>query len=137
VCLIIPLCNAIDQPAITTILNKIRDSDYIMNDLEDCLKPYAGKELRLITNDPRIGLIIIDEVCQAILEYYVFDARIYKGKEVNTHYFEKRFGVTGISTSLGYAENWFGRLPKRGVKQFIINLAILNISLTKVLNKKV
>jgi hypothetical protein len=74
------LC-VIDQPAITTILNKIRDSDYIMNDLEDCLKPYAGKELRLITNDPRIGLIIIDEVCQAILEYYVFDARTYKGKE--------------------------------------------------------
>ena len=38
--------------------------------------------------------------------------------KLNTHYFEKRFGVTGISTSLGYAENWFGRLPKRGVKQF-------------------
>nr|ABO47829.1 hypothetical protein [Johanseniella A1345] len=38
--------------------------------------------------------------------------------KLNTHQFEKRFGVVGVSTSLGYAENWFGRLPKRGVKQF-------------------
>jgi hypothetical protein len=75
------LC-AVEQPAITQILNRIRDSDPITNNLEDCLKPYAGKELRLITNDPAGGLIIVDEVCQAILEYYVFDARFYKGKDI-------------------------------------------------------
>lgn len=75
------LC-AVEQQTITQILNRIRDSDPITNNLEDCLKPYAGKELRLITNDPSGRLIILDEVCQAILEYYVFDARFYKGKDV-------------------------------------------------------
>ena len=38
--------------------------------------------------------------------------------KLNTHLFEKRFGVTGISISLGYSKEWFGRLPKQGKKQF-------------------
>jgi len=80
------LCG-VDQSAITQMLNKIRDSDPIMNDLEDCLKSYAGKELRLITNDLGGRLIILDEVCQAILEYYAFDARSYTGKEIAVNNF--------------------------------------------------
>ena len=70
------------QQTITQILNRIRDFDPITNTLEDCLKPYAGKELRLITNDPQGRVIIVDEVCQAILEYYAFDARSYDGKDL-------------------------------------------------------
>jgi hypothetical protein len=38
--------------------------------------------------------------------------------KLNTHLFEKRFGVTGISKSLGYADGWFGDLAKKGVNQF-------------------
>jgi hypothetical protein len=72
----------IDQPAITNLLNKIRDSDPITKDIEESLKPYAGKDWRLITNDSQGRLIIVDEVCQAVVEYYALDARSYKGKEV-------------------------------------------------------
>ena len=71
-----------EQPVITNILNKIRDSDPILNDLEECLKPYAGKDWRLISNDLQGRVIIIDDLCQAIVEYYALDARTYKGKEV-------------------------------------------------------
>lgn len=38
--------------------------------------------------------------------------------KLQNYTFEKRFGVTGVSESLGYAKQWFGRLPKQGVKQF-------------------
>ena len=77
----------VDQPVITNLLNKVRDSDPILNDLEDCLKLYAGNDLRLISNDSQGRLIIIDEVCQAILEYYAFDARSYKGKDIAVNNF--------------------------------------------------
>lgn len=46
-------------------MNRIRDSDPITNNLEDCLQPYAGQDLRLISNDPSGGLIIVDEVCKS------------------------------------------------------------------------
>lgn len=72
----------IDQPAITQLLNKIRSSDPITNDLEECLKPFGGDDLRLITNDLQNRLIIPDDACQAIVEYYAFDARKYKGQKV-------------------------------------------------------
>jgi hypothetical protein len=42
------------------------------NDLSECLKPFAGEELRLETNDLQGMLIIPDEVCQAVVEYYAF-----------------------------------------------------------------
>lgn len=70
------------QPVITNLLNKVRDSDPILNDLEECLKPYAGKDLRLISNDLQGRLIIPDEACQAVAEYYAFEARDYAGKNV-------------------------------------------------------
>ena len=38
--------------------------------------------------------------------------------KLHNYNFEKRFGVAGISEALGYSKEWFGRLPKQGVKQF-------------------
>jgi hypothetical protein len=70
------------QQTITQVLNRIRDSDAIANDLPGSLKPFAGKELRLITNEANGSRFIIDEVCQAICEHYVFEARQYKGKDI-------------------------------------------------------
>jgi hypothetical protein len=75
------LCST-QQPVITNLLNKLRDSDPISNDLPECLKAYVGKELRLISNDNKNGLFIVDEVCHAVLEYYAIDARKYKGKSI-------------------------------------------------------
>lgn len=71
----------VDQPAITQLLNKIRDSDPITNDLPESLKHLAGKDWRLITNDSQNSLFVIDELCHAVLEYYAMDARKYKGKQ--------------------------------------------------------
>jgi hypothetical protein len=70
------------QQTVTQILNRIRDSDPITNDLLDCLKPFAGGELRLITNDLQGRLIIPDDACHAIAEYYAFEAREYPGKPI-------------------------------------------------------
>jgi len=70
------------QPVITNILNRIRDSNPISNNLEDCLKPYAGKDWRLISNDPEGRKVVIDELCQAVTEYYAFDARQYDGQAI-------------------------------------------------------
>lgn len=71
-----------EQPVITNFLNKIRDSDPILNDLPESLKPFAGKDLRLISNDSQGRLIIPDDVCQAVGEHYAFDARKYKGQTI-------------------------------------------------------
>ncbi|WGV29186.1 hypothetical protein [Halotia branconii] len=72
----------VDQPAITQLLNKIRDSDPITNDLSESLKHLAGNDWRLITNDSQNSLFVIDELCHAVLEYYAMDARKYKGKQI-------------------------------------------------------
>lgn len=66
--------------AVSTLLTKIEDSDPETNDLSDVLKPFAGKHLRLETNDPTGMLIITDEVCSSVLEHYAFEARQYEGK---------------------------------------------------------
>jgi hypothetical protein len=71
----------VDQPAITQLLNKIRDCDPITNDLSESLKHLAGNDWRLITNDAQNSLFVIDELCHAVLEYYAMDARKYKGKQ--------------------------------------------------------
>ncbi|BAY20226.1 KilA-like protein (plasmid) [Anabaenopsis circularis NIES-21] len=71
-----------EQHTITQLLNKIRDSEPITNDLPKSLLSFAGKEWRLITNDPHGSLYVIDELCHAILEYYAVDARKYKGKQI-------------------------------------------------------
>lgn len=71
----------VTQPAITQLLNRVSGSDPITNDLAECLKPFAGRDLRLITNDAQGRLIIPDESCQAVAEYYAFEARLYEGKD--------------------------------------------------------
>lgn len=75
------LCGT-EQHVITELLNRVRDSDPIGNNLSAALKPFAGKEQRLIVNDNKNSLFIIDDVCQAVLEYYAHDARKYKGKHI-------------------------------------------------------
>lgn len=70
------------QPVITNLLNRIRDSSPISNDLPESLKVLSGKDLRLISNDLQGRRIIPDEACQAIVEYYAFDARSYEGQEL-------------------------------------------------------
>lgn len=68
--------------AVSNLLDKIEASDAETNDLAESLKPLAGKDLRLETNDPQGRKLIQDEVCQAITEYYAFEAREYGGKSV-------------------------------------------------------
>ena len=102
----------VDQPAITQILNKIRDCDPITNDLPNSLKPYAGKESRLITNDVKNSLFVIDELCHAILEYYAIDARKYKGKQVaiNNYRMVSRAGLrVFIWSQTGYSSQALSR----------------------------
>jgi hypothetical protein len=72
----------VDQPVITNLLNRVRDSSPISNDLPKSLETFAGKEWRLILNKTQNSLFIIDELCHAILEYYAVDARKYKGKQI-------------------------------------------------------
>lgn len=72
----------VDKPAITQLLNQISHSDPFTNELKISLKPFAGNEWRLLTNDPSGRVFIIDEVCHAVLEYYALEARRYKGKQI-------------------------------------------------------
>jgi hypothetical protein len=72
----------VDKPAITQLLNQISHSDPFTNELKISLKPFAGNEWRLLTNDPSGRVFIIDEVCHAVLEYYALEARKYKGKQI-------------------------------------------------------
>lgn len=70
------------QPVISALLNRLEQSDPISNEFSEQLKPFVGKDLRLISNDSQGIKIIPDEACYAIAEYYAFDARSYSGKEV-------------------------------------------------------
>lgn len=72
----------VSQPAVTQLLNRIASANPITNDLSESLKSFAGEDLRLITNDLQGRLIIPDEACQAVAEYYAFEAREYAGKDV-------------------------------------------------------
>jgi hypothetical protein len=75
------LCGVVPQ-TITQLLNRFRDSDPITNDLPDSLKLFAGKDLRLITNDLQGRKIIPDEACYVVLQYYAEEARDYAGKKI-------------------------------------------------------
>lgn len=65
---------------LSNLLTKIHDANPEANDLADSLKAFAGKDLRLEANDAQGRQIIPDEACQAILEYYAFEARKYSGQ---------------------------------------------------------
>jgi hypothetical protein len=72
----------VTQPAITQLLNRIENLDPITNDLPESLQSFVGKDLRLITNDLQGKLIIPDEACYAVADYYANHARAYKGKPI-------------------------------------------------------
>jgi hypothetical protein len=67
--------------AISNLLRRVEETNPETNDLPESLKPFAGRALRLETNDPQGRLIVPDEVCLAVTEYYAFDARGYQGQE--------------------------------------------------------
>lgn len=75
-------CSTAQPAVITSLLNRIEEADPVLNDLPDCLKQFAGKDLRLVSNDPQGRRIVPDEACSAITEYYAFEARSYKGQQV-------------------------------------------------------
>lgn len=68
--------------AVTQLLNRVRDSDPLTNTLPESLERFSGMDLRLLTNDLQGRLIVFDEACQAVAEYYAFDARDFEGKEI-------------------------------------------------------
>ena len=70
------------QQTITQLLNRVESADPTTNDLPEQLKPFAGKGLRLITNNTQGIKVIPDEACYAVVEYYAFDARSYEGQRV-------------------------------------------------------
>ena len=61
-------------------MGRIEGSDPLTNDLSELLKPFVGKDLRLLTNDASGVKIIPDEVCYAVVGYYSRNARFYDGK---------------------------------------------------------
>jgi len=68
--------------AISNLLTQIKDSDPETNELSEPLKFFAGKDLRLETNDIQGRLIVPDEACFLIADHYANHARAYKGKSV-------------------------------------------------------
>lgn len=94
------------KPTITQLLNQIGDSDPFTNELTECLKPFAGNDWRLFTNDPSGKVFIIDEICHAVLEYYALEARKYKGKQtaINNYRMVARAGLrVFIWSQTGYS----------------------------------
>jgi hypothetical protein len=71
-----------DKAAISRLLTKVKEADPLTNDLADSLKSFAGKDLKPLTDDPHGRVFILDDVCQAVCEYYAFDARQYNGKDI-------------------------------------------------------
>jgi hypothetical protein len=74
-------CSTANVAVITNLLNRIEAADPFSNDLPECLKVFAGQDLRLFSSDIQGRLIIPDEACSAISEYYAFEARQYPGKQ--------------------------------------------------------
>jgi len=68
--------------AITQLLNRVRESNPLTNTLPESLKPFSGQDVRLLTNDLQGRIIIPDEACQAVAEYYALDSRGFEGKEI-------------------------------------------------------
>jgi hypothetical protein len=74
-------CSTANVAVITNLLNRIEAADPFSNDLPECLKVFAGQNLRLFSSDIQGRLIVPDEACSAISEYYAFEARQYPGKQ--------------------------------------------------------
>ncbi len=119
------------KPAITQLLNQISDSDPFTNELAECLKPFAGNDWRLFTSDPQGRVFIIDEVCHAVLEYYAFDARKYKGKQIaiTNHRAIARAGMrVFIWSQTGYS-------PTSSISQAVITKAELSDAIATALTQ--
>lgn len=59
----------------------------------------------------------MSQIIRAIKTDISFGTEIIDAYKLENYRFEKRLGVTGVSQSLGYSKEWFGRLPKQGIKQ--------------------
>jgi hypothetical protein len=121
----------VDKPAITQLLNQISDSDPLTNELKISLKPLAGNEWRLLTNDPSGRVFIIDEVCHAVLEYYALEARKYKGKQIaiNNYRMIAKAGLrVFIWSQTGYS-------PVNASSQGIVSKEELSAMITAALEK--
>jgi enamine deaminase RidA (YjgF/YER057c/UK114 family) len=119
------------KPAITQLLNQISDSDPFTNELSEGLKPFAGSDWRLFTNDPSGKVFINDEVCHAVLEYYALEARKYKGKQiaVNNYRMVAKAGLrVFIWSQTGYS-------PKRTMNQGIVSSEELSATITAALTQ--
>lgn len=115
-----------EQHTVTQLLNRLRDSDPITNELSECLKPFVGNDWRLITNDPSGKVFIIDEVCHAVLDYYANDARKYKGKHIAVANYRmiSRAGMrVFIWSQTGYS-------PTSAISQVVINKEELAATIT-------
>ncbi|MBD2496770.1 hypothetical protein [Nostoc sp. FACHB-280] len=71
-----------EQHTITQLLKKIRDSDFKTNELAECLKPFASKELRTSLNDSYGTVLVGFDACKAITKYFACTARKYKGRNI-------------------------------------------------------
>lgn len=61
----------VNHPAIAYWVKRISETDPVNNDLPECFKPFAGKNLRLVNNsDPQGSEILSDEFCAAVAAYY-------------------------------------------------------------------
>ncbi|NJO63016.1 MAG: hypothetical protein HC836_33800 [Richelia sp. RM2_1_2] len=124
-----------EQQTITQLLNRLRDSDPITNELAECLRPMAGNDWRLITNDPSGKVFIIDEVCHAVLEYYVFEARKYKGKRIAVQNYRMvaRAGLrVFIWSQTGYSPNTISQVGINPEELSTIITAALEQALTPI-----
>lgn len=120
-----------EQHTVTQLLNRLRDSDPITNELAECLKPFAGNDWRLITNEASGKVFIIDEVSQAVLEYYALEARKYKGKQtaINNYRMVARAGLrVFIWSQTGYS-------PVRATTNGMISREELSATITAALEQ--
>jgi hypothetical protein len=60
----------------------------------------------------------MSEIIRAVQTEIWFGQTPIDAYKLQNYTFEKRFGVTGVSNALGYADGWFGDLAKKGVRQF-------------------
>ena len=111
--------------AISNLLTKVEQSKPETNDLPETLKSFAGKTLRLETNDLQGRLIVPDEACSAIIEYYAFDARQYDGKQiaVNNYRIAARAGLrVFIWSKTGYVPEYLRKELKTNTTVYIERL---------------
>lgn len=95
----------VGQPTITVLLNRIRDSNPISNELTECLKTFASKELRSLAIDNSGTIVVGFDACRAILEYFACTARKYKGRNIARMRFAQIKSLLSCSVSLSEAFN--------------------------------